>query len=409
MSTTQAAHTVTTRNPNYLKTEDGKKRSIHSNVLICLRTHDSWADQLVYNQLTKRKIVRKCPWDPVSRAWTDEDDVMLVDWLARYEGIYLSSPKVAGQCVDAICKENPYNPVTEYLQALEWDGEERLNGWLENYLGCPVTEAQSQRYLREVSRCVLISAVARAFRPGCKVDTCLILEGQQGIGKSSAVSILGGDWYTDDLKDIMSKDACLQAQTWIIELSELDSLSRSEASHVKAFISRQVDRFRPPYRKHLEEFPRPGIFIGTVNLSEYLKDDTGARRFWPVETGAIHLEWLAEDRDQLWAEATARYMAGESWWFDASTRAQLAAPMEASKRVTDPWEDEVLNFARAHVNNGAHYITLRDIEVIALDIKTAARDQRTDNRVASILRTHGWTRRRFRTPAGLVWGYTPAE
>lgn len=403
MSTT----TATTRNPNYLVTQQNQPRPIHSNVITCLKSHDVWADKIALNLLSKRTIVRGCPWDPSTRPWTDADDVLLMDWLARHEGLFLHSPKIVAQSVDAIARDNGFHPVVEYLNGLEWDGEERLPTWLENYLGCVPNDIQSARYLAEVGRCTLISAVARAYKPGCKVDTCLILEGGQGRFKSTAVKTLAGDWYTDDLRDITSKDASLQIQTWIVELGELDSLSRAESSHIKAFISRQVDRFRPPYGSRIEEFPRPGVFIGTVNPSEYLKDDTGARRFWPVETGHIHIDWLREERDQLWAEARARYMMGEPWWFDATTRAELAAPVEASRRVTDPWEDDVLNFVKAHVMNGARYVTLRDIEVVALDIKNAQRDQRIDNRVSSILRAHGWKRGQYRTATGRVWGYSP--
>ncbi|HEV2174355.1 MAG TPA: virulence-associated E family protein [Nitrospira sp.] len=398
---------TTTRSPNYLVTQQNQKRPIHSHVITCLNTHDVWAGKLAFNKLTKRTIVRGTPWDPTTKAWTEHDDIMLTDWLARHEGLFIHSPSVISQSVETVAHENEYHPVVEYLNSLDWDGESRLDTWLQDYLGCAANDTQSERYLAEVGRCTLISAVARAYKPGCKVDTCLILEGGQGRFKSTAVRTLAGDWYTDDLRDITSKDASLQIQTWVVELSELDSLTRAEASHIKAFISRQVDRFRPPYGKRIEEYPRPGIFIGTVNPSEYLKDDTGARRFWPVETGHIHVEWLAQDRDQLWAEAKTLYLMGSPWWMDSGARAELAKPMEESRRVKDPWEDEVMNFANAHVSNGARYVTLRDIEVVCLDFKTAARDQRVDNRVASILRAHDWKRGQFRTPAGRVWGYFP--
>lgn len=334
---------------------------------------------------------------------------MLIDWLARHEGLFVHQSSVITQSVETVARKNEFHPVVRYLNTLEWDGEERLDSWLENYLGCAPSDVQSQKYLAAVGRCVLISAVARAYKPGCKVDTCLILEGGQGKFKSTAVRTLAGDWYTDDLRDITSKDASLQVQTWIVELSELDSLTRAEASHIKAFISRQVDRFRPPYGKRIEEFPRPGIFIGTVNPSEYLKDDTGARRFWPVETGHIHIPWLQEDRDQLWAEAQIRYMMGEPWWFDQSTRIELAAPMEESRRVQDPWEQRVMQYAEGFIANGARYVSLQDILVVALDLKLAHLDQKAQNRAAGILRAHGWRRGQFRTATGRTWGYYPAS
>ena len=398
----------TTRAPNYLKNQN-QVRPIHSNIITCLNTHDTWAGKLAYNTLTKRTMCYGTPWDPTTRPWREQDDILLVDWLARYEALYITQPSVVAQCVETVARGNEYHPVVKYLNGLNWDGEPRLDSWLEDYFGCIPTEVQSSKYLAAVGRCVLISAVARAYKPGCKVDTCLILEGGQGRFKSTAVRTLAGDWYTDDLRDITSKDASLQVQTWIVELSELDSLTRAEASHIKAFISRQVDKFRPPYGRRIEEFPRPGIFIGTVNPSEYLKDDTGARRFWPVETGHIHVEWLQQDRDQLWAEAQTRYMMGEPWWFDASTREELAGPMEESRRVQDPWEPRVMQYASGFIANGAQYVSLQDILVVALDLKLANIDQKAQNRAAGILRSHGWKRRQYRSPQGRVWGYSPAN
>lgn len=398
----------TTRAPNYLTTAQNQKRPIHSNVIVCLRTHDTWAGKLAYNQLTKRTMVSGAPWDgPGSkpRPWREHDDILLADWLARYEGLFIHQPSVIQQSVETVARENDYHPVVRYLNALEWDGEPRIDSWLVDYLGCIPNDVQSAKYLAAVGRCVLISAVARAYKPGCKVDTCLILEGGQGRFKSTAVRTLAGDWYTDDLRDITSKDASMQVQTWIVELSELDSLTRAEASHIKAFISRQVDRFRPPYGRRIEEFPRPGIFVGTVNPSEYLKDDTGARRFWPVETGYIHIGWLEEDRDQLWAEARDRYMAGNPWWFDADERAELAAPMEDARRVRDPWEDDVLKFVEAHLMHGYQYVTLQDILKIALDFKTSSVDHKSALRVASIMRAGGYSLKQFRIGKDRVRGY----
>jgi predicted P-loop ATPase len=133
----------------------------------------------------------------------------------------------------------------------------------------------------------MISTVARIFEPGVKADCCLILEGEQGSGKSSALRTLAAPWFTDEIAELGSKDAALQSHgVWIIELAELDSMSRADVGRIKAFMSRSVDRFRPPYGKRLIESPRQCVFAGSVNHSDYLRDETGARRFWPVECGA---------------------------------------------------------------------------------------------------------------------------
>ena len=158
------------------------------------------------------------------------------------EARVLVSVEVAGQAVQTAARDHPFHPVKAYLQGLRWDGVERLDRWLSSYLGVDDTE-----YSRAVGSRWLISAVARIFRPGVKADCCLILEGPQGIRKSTALRTVAGEYFTDELADLGSKDAAMQTRgVWIIELSELDNLSHAEVARIKAFMSRTTDRFRPP-------------------------------------------------------------------------------------------------------------------------------------------------------------------
>lgn len=151
--------------------------------------------------------------------------------------------------------------------------------------------------------------------------------------------MLAGDWFTDELADLGTKDAALQVHgPWIIELAELDAMSRSEASRIKALISRQTDRFRPPHGRHLIEVPRDSVFVGTVNPDTYLKDEIGGRRFWPIRCSAIKIEELRRDRDQLWAEAVERFKAGESWWIDSKELIAAAAEEQRERYDRDPWQ-----------------------------------------------------------------------
>jgi predicted P-loop ATPase len=188
----------------------------------------------------------------------------------------------------------------------------------------------------------MISAVARIYQPGCKVDHVLVLEGDQGPGKSTALQILGGPYFTDDIAELGSKDSALSTiGAWIIEVSELAAMSRPEMARTKSFITRSTDRFRPPYGKRLIESPRQCVFAGTVNHAEYLRDETGGRRFWPALCGRIDLDALRRDRDQLWAEAVVRYRSGEPWWIEEPNLNAAATQEQEARYQRDPWEEPI--------------------------------------------------------------------
>jgi predicted P-loop ATPase len=238
----------------------------------------------------------------------------------------------AGQAAQTVAKDRSFHPIRSYLESIRWDGVERLDRWLSANVG-----VEDTGYAHAVGARWLISAVARIYRPGVKADCCLILEGPQGSKKSTALKTLSGPYFTDELADLGTKDSALQTRgVWIIELSELDTLSRSEVSRIKAFMSRTTDRFRPPYGKRLIESPRQCVFAGTVNHSSYLRDETGACRFWPVACGSVDIDHLARDRDQLWAEAKLRFDAGAVWWLDSSELMDAAAEEQADRFEGDP-------------------------------------------------------------------------
>ena len=297
-----------------MRSRAGEPRPLLANVMIALRQAPEWSGVLAYDEFAVQTVMAApAPWERkkpgwITRPWSEHDDLLTTSWLQE-QG--LGAPvSIVQQGIEAVARDATFHPVREYLDGLAHDGVKRLQSWLTECLG-----AERNAYHAEVGAVMLIGAVARIYRPGCKNDLVPILEGKQGAKKSTAVRTLFAPWFSDELAELGSKDAALQTRgIWGLELSELDAMSRAEISRTKAFVSRTADRFRPPYGRRLIESPRTCVMWGTTNGDRYLKDETGGRRFLPVRVGRIDVERLQVDRDQLWAEALAAYQAGEPWW-----------------------------------------------------------------------------------------------
>lgn len=321
-----------------------------------------------------------------SKPVRDDDETALNVEIARMYGIKAPSCLV-GEAVRHVGNEHPFHPVISYLDALVWDGTPRIDTWMVDRCA-----AEDTPLVREIGRCFLLSAVARVKQPGCKVDNVLILVGAQGIGKSRAFAVLAGEWFSDTAIDFASKDAYQQLPgVWIYEMAELDSLRRSEASAVKAYISAQIDHYRPSYGRNLVDVPRQTVFVGTTNEPEFLGDPSGSRRFWPVAVLAIDLVGLAADRDQLWAEARVRYEAGEIWWLSPEGEAARAVAAEPFREV-DAWEDPVARWT----GDRTEPFTVSDVLTGALAVDAGRQTKRDGMRIAGILSRLGYAKRRVR-------------
>lgn len=267
----------------------------------------------------------------------DTHDLALKHHLSCHYG-FEPSKELCFEAHSIIAQKQRFHPVKKYLETLTWDGVLRLDQWLVDAFRA----VGPHEYLQAVGRKVLVAAVARIYEPGCKFDHMAVLEGNQGEGKSMSLGMLvGPQWFTDSLGDIHNKDVVDQMiGKWMVEVSELDSIKGREAEAVKAFVSRQVDRVRLSYARRAEDFPRQCIFIGSTNDKEYLTDETGNRRYWPIQVGLARRKWLRENRDQLWAEAKFRYELGEKLYL--SKELEQVAKGEQEKRFeVDEWEGEL--------------------------------------------------------------------
>lgn len=288
--------------------------------------------------------------------------------------------------------DNAFHPVQQYLNSLRWDGVRRIDKWL-----CRYANAAANDYTHAVGPKWLISAVARAFKPGCKADAMLVLEGPQGTGKSTAFSILGGEFFSDQVSAFDSKDSSMEVtRWWIIEHAELNSLSKAEASQIKAFVSRQSERFRMPYERVVSDVPRCCVFGGTVNPdgNGYLKDATGARRFWPVEThGKINTEALRQDKDQLWAEAVVRYRNGDVWWLSPEEE-KLAGEEQEDRFEHDSWEQPIATFVETK-ERLREPITMASILTDALLIDVGKQTEGLQRKAGKVMAKLGYERKRI--------------
>lgn len=362
-------------------------------------SHDeAWRNVLAFDEFIGDIVTLKPPPWPDDVApdkaslgvWTDFDTDQANNWLGREYGI-TAHPSVIRSGLHIAAMRRMIDPLRDSLTELKWDRKSRIDKLFITYGG-----ADDTPYVRAVGKNFMIGAVARVLSPGCKLDTMPILEGDQGIGKSSFIRVLASEpYYLEATLEMGTKDSYqMLRRKWIIELGELDALSRSEVARTKQYITQQVDTYRPSFGRATIDFKRRVAFIGTINPNGggYLKDETGARRFQPIFMRYVDLAALARDRAQLWAEAVFRYRKCEKWHF-ADPKLLAAARQEAEdRRQQDPWEPLVAAWlATRKASVIIRGVTTHSILSDCLQIPVERQTRSEEMRCATILRVCGWT------------------
>lgn len=355
-----------------------------------------------YNTFTgKIEFSAPAPWHTANSYlpdWRDDDTKMLrtyfsekFHWSVTEDTIWTAVLKYA--------KEYEYHPIRDYFANIKWDGVERLKGLFIMYCG-----AEDSDYVREAGVRFMISMVARIMRPGCKVDTMPVLEGKQGIGKSEFYKQLGGDYYGSVTLTPHDKDTALcLAGKMLVEVPEMSGLRKADVDALKAFISKAVDTMRKPYGRLAEDIPRSSVFGGSINpegSGEYLQDQTGGRRFWPIKCGdSIDIAQLIKDRDQLWAEAYARYLDGEIWWFTDPVVNDQHAEEIAKRTKRDAWESIIQKYLDSQ-EPPLTFVTDDDIAVGALGMRRAEINAYALSRIGVAMFTLGYRPAAVKSPSG---------
>ena len=387
--------------------EHGKiKPKLNHNFLWMLRGHPQTRGLFAWNEMaTDVFVMARPPWDKTDGPWRDrpllETDIYAATTWLECQGLLPRKPDVR-DAIKNIATFTRYNPVSDYLNGLRWDGCPRLQGgaWESDtvpplsteYLGCPPDEIFGTFVTKWH-----IAAVARAYRPGCKADSMVIFESPQGRFKSTYLrkmaTIDGHEYFADSVGDITNSGSVMLLQgCWIVEVAELSDFSRREVGAVKAWLSRTTDRYVPKYEGQPREVPRNYIVAGTHNPSGhgYLKDPTGARRFWPVPIAWVDLARVDLDRDQIWAEAVALYHKGVKWWLSPEEERQ-ADELTWERRVEHPWASKIDDATK-----GMQIVTLPAI-IAALGIPIGQQTELTSKVVSEHLKSAGYSQGRDKT------------
>lgn len=357
---------------------DQVPRTSMSNMYKIVEKHVKYKDKIwfdTFHQTERTDYDSKSP-----RELRDSDYSRIQMFIQDKMGIQGAVKNNIIDAVNLYARDNERSEPKEWLESLEWDKKPRIVKFFRDYFG-----TVDDLYHDCVSRNMWVAMVARIYIPGCKADNMVILEGKQGSFKSTALNVIGGKWYTESNEKIGSKDfPAVMHGNIICEIGELDSFSKAEATTIKKVISTAKDRYRTPYDRKPATHPRQSILVGTTNEAAYLRDVTGARRFWPIKTKRIDLEALKADRDQLFAEAVALFKMGEAWH---EVPDELTKAVQEERREVDIWEGLIDSWLETHT---PERVNPTMIATHCLDFKNDRLDVRASRRISKCLKALGY-------------------
>ena len=359
-----------------------------ANAASILLLHPPIKDRIWFNAFTG-KIMQTI--DGVDSAWTDAEDLQVCIWLQQTLKLPKLGLQTAVHAIQAAAFQRRRNPLTEWLSSLVWDGQERLDTWLTEYLGAPFSP-----YSEALGRNWLVSMVARAFSPGCQVDHMPVLEGAMGRGKSTALSILGGPWYKATPQAFGSKEFFeVIIGAWLVEIPDMAGFQRREHSQIISAITTRVDSFRAAYARHATDNPRTCVFAATSENDDYLQDSRGIRRYLPLRCGDIKLDALRAIRDQLFAEAATLFKRGATW-HEMPDRETLEE--QQARQEHDLWLQPIANYCGA-----AKEVTSEEVVTRVLDIELGKQGKADEMRIGKCLKRIGFNRRQRRVNGAPKW------
>ncbi|WP_187776018.1 virulence-associated E family protein [Salinicola corii] len=386
-------------------TDKGAIKPELSNAYEIFKHHPVWKGMLAFNEFTREVDKLRAPPFPNGEAgaWRDADAGHALVWLQQKMSMGLGHVPTADKAAMTVADEFRYHPVRQFLERLPaWDGNSRLGRLMPDVFG-----ADETAYTEHLGKAMLVSAVARIMDSGCKVDEMIILEGGQGLGKSTCIrQLFGAEWYVELSEAPDNKDFFLTIQgAWAVEIGELQSFSKANITMVKMAITRRDDKFRPPYAVRPISHPRQCIFIGTTNATEYLIDSTGARRFLPVACRKADVGYIEQWRIQLWAEALREYRKGFRWWDVPKSEAE---DEQDQRYLEDPWEERIHDYLEGHApanaypdwrNGGArgepvNKVTTRELMENALRLDVGRQGMQEQRRVGNVMRHLGWMKQK---------------